>query len=76
MFLGVPIVRYKMDNLYTVLVVYIILVMSFITFLWRTTQSVVVNIDCTVNSFLEINVSFPPVFYVTNLNCDLFDLIN
>ena len=35
----------------------------------------VVNIDCTI-SFLEINVSFPPVFYVTNLGRDLFDLIN
>ena len=33
MFLGVRIVRYKMDGSYTVLVAYIILIMFFMTFL-------------------------------------------
>ena len=34
-----------------------------------------VNIDC-IFSFLDINVSLFPPLYVTNLGCDLFDLIN
>jgi len=75
MFLDVRIVRLLMVASYIALVVYIILVMFSMTILLRTTQSVVVNTDCT-RYVCQIDLGFPPLFYVTNLNSDLFDLIN
>jgi len=51
MFLVVHIAKWLTVNLFTVIIVYIIPVMFFMTFLWRTTQDVVANIECTRSLF-------------------------
>jgi len=75
MFLGVLIVRYKMDALFIVPVVYNILAMYCMIFLWKTIRSVVANTDCIITSS-RMQFSFVPLLYVTNLNCDLLDLVD